>query len=355
MKRALIATAFCAFGMYLAGAPAAVASPGDDAVVVTVPQTIPGATRAGVPVDCGPDRRAIGGGAAIGPISNTTNGLLVSNPLDSTGTTASTVTGDVPRYWYTAVENENASISQDFNFYAVCSANSDATVQAVSFTVPHATTPPFTAMYGGRAVPCPTGQRAIGGGLGYTNTLAEGHARIDTNGPLSAIYGRPQNGEVAYGWLTEAVNWSTTTDLDYRAFAICSASSQATLQTAPFSTYNNGRANAVCPSGGRALSGGLESTDFNEWFVQDANPTDAAGNSLPAAGGVAQGWSASVRKTGTGESNFTVSAICEPGPPSAAPLPGPTGQRAAALKKCKKKHSKKARKKCRKKAVALPV
>ena len=35
--------------------------------------------------------------------------------------------------------------------------------------------------------------------------------------------------------------------------------------------------------------------------------------------------------------------------------PSPTGQRAAALKKCMKKHSKKARKKCRKKAQLLPV
>lgn len=33
----------------------------------------------------------------------------------------------------------------------------------------------------------------------------------------------------------------------------------------------------------------------------------------------------------------------------------PTGQRAAAIKKCKKRHSKKARKKCRKKANLLPV
>ncbi len=37
------------------------------------------------------------------------------------------------------------------------------------------------------------------------------------------------------------------------------------------------------------------------------------------------------------------------------PPAGPTGQRAAALEKCKKKHSKKARKKCRKKANLLPV
>jgi hypothetical protein len=34
---------------------------------------------------------------------------------------------------------------------------------------------------------------------------------------------------------------------------------------------------------------------------------------------------------------------------------GPTGKRAAALKKCKKKHSHKAKKKCKKKARKLPV
>lgn len=37
------------------------------------------------------------------------------------------------------------------------------------------------------------------------------------------------------------------------------------------------------------------------------------------------------------------------------PAPGPTGQRAAALKKCKKKHSKQARKKCKRKAKLLPA
>ena len=43
-------------------------------------------------------------------------------------------------------------------------------------------------------------------------------------------------------------------------------------------------------------------------------------------------------------------AASDTSPPSA-----PTGQRAAALKKCKKKHSKKARKRCRKKGKELPV
>jgi hypothetical protein len=45
------------------------------------------------------------------------------------------------------------------------------------------------------------------------------------------------------------------------------------------------------------------------------------------------------------------------GPPAVggSPPPGPTGQRGAALKKCKKKHSKKARRKCRKRAKRLPL
>ena len=46
-----------------------------------------------------------------------------------------------------------------------------------------------------------------------------------------------------------------------------------------------------------------------------------------------------------------VNAVFEPAPPNTPP----TGQRAAAVKKCKKKHSKKARKKCRRKAQLLPV
>ena len=41
--------------------------------------------------------------------------------------------------------------------------------------------------------------------------------------------------------------------------------------------------------------------------------------------------------------------------PKAANPAAPTGQRAAALKKCKKKHSKSARRKCRKRAILSPV
>ena len=63
--------------------------------------------------------------------------------------------------------------------------------------------------------------------------------------------------------------------------------------------------------------------------------------------------------TGIGPRTGTVSITdAANGSPHTIALTGtgtPTGQRAAALKKCKKKHSKKARKKCRRKAQVLPV
>jgi len=57
---------------------------------------------------------------------------------------------------------------------------------------------------------------------------------------------------------------------------------------------------------------------------------------------------------GTQSSALTGTATAPPPPPPPANT-GPTGQRAAALKKCKKKKSKQARKKCKKKANRLPV
>jgi hypothetical protein len=67
--------------------------------------------------------------------------------------------------------------------------------------------------------------------------------------------------------------------------------------------------------------------------------TDADGDGLPDA------FDGCPSQSGSGSN----------GCPAAATPPAETGQRAAALKKCKKKKSKKARKKCRKKARKLPV
>jgi CSLREA domain-containing protein len=61
---------------------------------------------------------------------------------------------------------------------------------------------------------------------------------------------------------------------------------------------------------------------------------------------------------GTQSSALTGTATAVPTPPTPTPpaaTPGPTGQRAAALKKCKKKKTAQARKKCKKNANKLPV
>jgi hypothetical protein len=62
----------------------------------------------------------------------------------------------------------------------------------------------------------------------------------------------------------------------------------------------------------------------------------------------------SLAQTAIGRFNGSPATVCSP---TATPTPsaGPTGRRAAALKKCKKKYSRRARRKCRKKAKRLPV
>jgi hypothetical protein len=71
------------------------------------------------------------------------------------------------------------------------------------------------------------------------------------------------------------------------------------------------------------------------------SPALADGNTLPGS-------------SNTGIREVLYQVTIEPTSTTTSPT-SPTGQRAAALAKCKKKHSKKARKKCRKKANLLPL
>jgi hypothetical protein len=85
--------------------------------------------------------------------------------------------------------------------------------------------------------------------------------------------------------------------------------------------------------------------------VGAAGGTDGSGRFVERFSGDADGaypWSNVTQAAGNWIAQFR---ITRPDPAT----PGPTGQRAAALKKCKKKHSHKAKKKCKKKARRLPV
>ena len=111
---------------------------------------------------------------------------------------------------------------------------------------------------------------------------------------------------------------------------------------------------------GFALDGtGFHLTANNPALIDMGNPAAAAGTDRDGDSllidGLANSSCAPRRDIGADE----VTGLSTDCPPPAAATPGPTGQRAAALKKCKKKKKKKksgkARKKCRKKAQKLPV
>jgi hypothetical protein len=344
----------------LAAAPTALASPGDDATLVVEHRAIPAGGYMGVTVDCGPQRRAIGGGAASSadPDSN----LLVSGPLDTTATPSQVNDGDVPRYWWSVITNGSGA-EHDYSFYATCSSSSDATLQAESFDVPGFIDAGGGASGGteglaGIAAPCPSGQRAIGGGL-ITAEAITPSAAVAASGPLdeSGATANTEDGDIARFWYAAAVN-DVDIDADpsrtYTTVAVCSAASAATVQVTPVNLALNSHGSAAprCPAGSRALGGGAVAEQSIDTRLLLSNPTDVSGAGSVGTGGVARGWSSSslTHDSPTGPVRF--SAICEPEPASAGP--GATGQRAAALKKCKKKHGKK-RRKCKRRANRLPV
>jgi PKD repeat protein len=96
--------------------------------------------------------------------------------------------------------------------------------------------------------------------------------------------------------------------------------------------------------------------DTTEWDLDnDGQFDDATGLATSRSFATAGSYPVAVRVTDddgdsdTETRNVIVTALGQP------PVVGETGQRAAALKKCKKKKTKKGRKKCRKKARKLPV
>ncbi|MDX6616630.1 MAG: hypothetical protein QOD60_1721 [Solirubrobacterales bacterium] len=85
------------------------------------------------------------------------------------------------------------------------------------------------------------------------------------------------------------------------------------------------------------------------WLYSLATDSYTAGAPFTAIAPASTAWTASPG----GDFTFTTYVVPSASAPSTSA--GPTGQRAAALKKCKKKHSHKKRKKCKKRAQKLPV
>jgi hypothetical protein len=361
-RRLAIGLGLCAAGASLAGAPAAWAAAGDDARLVGNRSTVP----AGFPffggAQCDPGQRAIGGG--VGMASANTNYMIASAPRARS--IAATVDGSVADGWLVAIRN-GTTFDLVESSYAICSASSDASVQVEELILPAAAPGPV-ASYGERAVQCPPGQRALSGGVTAT-TGGTSPERIEASGPLDRT-GQTANtttGDIARYWFAEVRNFDTAAGRTFEVYAVCSGTSRAIITSKPLSFGNgeNGRL-IYCPEGTRATGGGAVSATNNRQFLESSRPTNAPDAGVEQSGDTPRGWKAEVDNWSGSQATENFTVICEPAtatvpsqPSPTSSTAGPTGRRAAALAKCKKRahkqRSKRARKRCRRKAALLPA
>jgi hypothetical protein len=159
---------------------------------------------------CPSNKRVVGGGVVeVGP----PNGLYVraSGPLDETGSTIQTTNGDIATQWYAAVSNTTTG-PVTLKVFAICSAKSDATIEATSFQVPGGRSGEASAV-------CPPNKRALGGGVvevGPPDKIGvKASGPLDDTGSTTAT----QSGDIATQWYAAVRNYSGL--VTFKVFAIC--------------------------------------------------------------------------------------------------------------------------------------
>jgi hypothetical protein len=288
----------------------AFAGPSSDAVVMATPFAAKrGLT--GAYAQCPAGQRVVGGGVlhtasqqvylgASGPLDST-----ISPPINPTTAAQSTVNGDVATQWYAGVSNP-VSDPAAVKTFALCSASSDATVRVASFSIAGRSTGVIT-------VKCPTGQRALGGGViqySWPDNRILASGPLDSSGQLS----NTTDGDIATKWYSAVHNWPNHT-VQFKAFAICSADSQATIQATPFSVAGNatGGARVRCPDGQRVVGGGIVQGGPAKFIgLRDSGPLDDTGLAANTDDGdLGRRWYATVENRNPHKVNFKVLAVCE--------------------------------------------
>ena len=330
-----VAGAMLAVATVSSAAPnGAAAAPGSDATIEAKAFTVTQGKVDNASAICPAGKRAVGGGVGFaGETSPTFGYIQQSGPVDETGSTTSTESGDVARGWSVSVFNNSGSARSDFRVFAVCSASSDATIVANPFTVEPRTV-------NSASVDCPAGKRAVGGGVhqpGATNPL---FGWVQSSGPVDATgtTANTDSGDVAEGWYASVFNFGAT-ERDFHVFAICSAGSDATIAAKVFSVAPGavGDATVACPAGRRVVGGGVghpATTTVPHVYIQESAPVDVTGEvGNTDSGEVGRSWFASVYnppEVGAVTREFRAFAICAgeatatPKPTTTAPLPTTT-------------------------------
>jgi hypothetical protein len=330
LRGVALAFGICAAGASLAGASAAGAAIHDDVHVEIVRHSnVALGAYSEAAVFCPSGERAIGGGVLTRHFSMS---IQADNPLEQDGLTVDTNDGDVPRWWYSAITN-NYGPDESIDHYSICSATSDATVEAEAFT--------GTPGRSGATAHCPAGTRAISGGIGTTGSISSGFYAVE-NQPLAAgaTLAGTTSGEVIPDWYAAAANYGGS-GVPMKAFAICSAASNATVETASFDANALAAGSAVCPGSEVATGGGFgATTDTAQGVWLSSAPATGGGDPSLAVGDAPHGWFGLVDGISGPPSTYRVYALCE-GEPPATPAVAPAHKRC----KHKKKHARAAKKK----------
>jgi len=299
---------------------ATVTTPGSDATIVAKIFSVDPGTVADATTTCPAGKRVAGGGVGQPHATESFAYVQQSGPVDETGSTANTASGDVGRSWSASVYSSGGE-QRELRVFAICSAGSDARIQSNPLSVPpHADR--------SASVDCPAGTRVVGGGIGQSGATSPLFATVQRSGPVdeTGTTASTGTGDVARSWFASVHNLSGDTR-DFEVFAICSAKSDATIASKAFTVAPDtvGDATATCPTGRRALGGGLGQPDAANAFygyVLQSGPADGTGSTTSTdSGDVARGWAVSVsNSSGAAAREFKAFAICT-GDAAAPPKP----------------------------------
>ncbi len=302
------AATFVIAGAATAMAPAAHAGAGDDAVVVL--REVSSAGYVNEQVSCPSGGRALSGGVGFLGVDLTGVRLLVSAPYNDGGRATD---GGIPTKW--SIEQGTGNNNYPEVVAAVCSASSDAVVRTKTVGGPQQQTVVET-------VPCLPGERAIGGGMvwggqGDWNATIQATAPVDTTGQWSST----DDGDVPVGWRTSLRSEYPGTS-PYILSAVCSASSQATVQ-AETKTVNHTGTDSVfaeCPAGTRALGGGLGVVGFSQGMIGYSIPNTRTGDPPMSNGAPVSAWGVNFKNLSGVTQGYKGYVVCE-GPTPVTPTP----------------------------------
>jgi hypothetical protein len=157
--------------------------------------------------------------------------------------------------------------------------------------------------------------RATGGGITPTEPASGDNYRVQLSMPVDAEGNPSLQGEAPRGWAAAVGALPGAPSTAYRVFALCSASSDATVQVTESNAAGYTQATLACPPRTRAVGGGAGTAgsigNFNDYALTTNAPLDAVGTvSSTDDGDVATSWQSGVRRGPGGNDPIRHFVLC---------------------------------------------